>query len=66
MHFQGIEIKLWHFHFGQNIHKKVCEKWKEQYKSDETLNSYIKQMTSLALIPSNEVADASVDWAYTL
>ncbi len=53
-HFQGIEIKLYHFHFGQNI----GEKWKEQYTSDENSNSYIKQMTALALIPPNEVADA--------
>jgi hypothetical protein len=50
-------------HFGQNIHKKICEKWKEQYTSDENLNSYIKQMTagSWQLIPPYEVADAFVE-----
>jgi hypothetical protein len=40
MHFQGIEIKLCHFHFGQSNHKKGCEKWKEQYTSDEKLIIY--------------------------
>ena len=46
--------------------KKVCEKWKAQYASDEKLNSYIKQMTALALIPPNEVADAFVEFSLHL
>jgi hypothetical protein len=46
MHFHEIERKPCHFNLV-NIHKKVCEKWKELLKrSEEKLNSYIKQMTA--------------------
>ena len=61
-HFINIEIKLCHFHFGQNVFKKIVETgFKKQYTDDVDLKCWVKQIIALALIPPEEVEDAFVE-----
>ena len=61
-HFPDIIIKLCHFHFSQNIFKKIVEVGlKVQYGADEELNIWVKKITALAFIPPDNVCDAFVE-----
>jgi hypothetical protein len=51
-YYPDITIKPCHFHFSQNIHKKVVEIClKVEYGENEELKTWVKKLTALALIP---------------